>query len=280
MKLRFLIRNRRAVFVLAVFVASVLVMTGSWRGGEHGRRRYLEEAGMALAGPLLEASMSAAAVPGRAFDFLLGWRWLREENRALREQVAVLNRELEARREETLAFRRLEEILEFRRSTGYPMQVAAVIGRDTTGLFETVLLNKGRLDGLAKDMAVVTPAGVVGKTIRVYDRTARVLLLTDRSSGIATIVQRTRDQGVAQGNGEGACSMKYLSRQSTVAVGDVIVTSGLGGVFPKGVRVGRVADVKRSGYLLPDIEVLPTASLDRLEEVIVLLSGRAEEGEE
>ena len=232
---------------------------------------------MALAGPLLQARASTASALGGTWDFLLGWRSLREENRSLREEVARLSRELEARREAALAHRRLEDILEFRRTRGYPMKVAAVIGRDTTNLFETILINKGRRDGLARDMAVVTPAGVVGKTITVYGGTARVLLLTDRSSGIAALVQRTRDQGVVQGNSEGACEMKYLSRQSTVTVGDTIVTSGLGGVFPKGMTVGRVVGVGRSGYLLPDIEVVPTASLDRLEEVIVLLPEEAEE---
>ncbi len=264
------------MLLIALFGSGLLVMTGSWRG-EHEGERYLDEAGMVLAGPLLQASVSAASTLERAGDFLLGWRFLRQENRALREEVASLSRELEARREDALAYGRLEAILEYRRSTGFPAKVAAVIGRDSTNLFQTILINKGRRDGIARDMAVVTPSGVVGKTIKVYARTARVLLLTDRSSGVAALVQRTRDQGVVQGNGEGACDMKYISRQSTVTVGDTIVTSGMGGVFPKGVRVGRVAGVKRSGYLLPDIEVAPAASLDRLEEVIVLLSGEEEE---
>jgi rod shape-determining protein MreC len=120
-------------------------------------------------------------------------------------------------------------------------------------------------------MAVVTPEGVVGKIIDVFPGSARVLLLTDRSSGIDALVQRTRDQGVVQGIGARRCEVKYLSRQAAVTVGDMIVTSGMAGIFPKGMRVGKVTDVRRGGHLLQKVEITPAATLDRLEEVIVLV---------
>jgi rod shape-determining protein MreC len=213
---------------------------------------------------------AAAGFLGSGGDFFLGWRKLRKENRALRDEVARLQREIEKREEEHQAYRRLTEALEFREHTGLEMIVASVIAHDSTNLFQTLLINKGRRDGVVKNAAVVTADGVVGITTQVYQGTSRILLMTDRSAGISALVKRTRDQGVLQGQGKGGSEMKYLSPQADIVVGDTIVTSGMAGVFPKGIRVGKVTGVRRGGYLLRKVEVQPAAALDRLEEVMVL----------
>ena len=113
--------------------------------------------------------------------------------------------------------------------------------------------------------------------IKVFPRSALVLLLTDRSSGIDAIVQRTRDQGVVQGRGGSGCELKYLDRSAEVEVGDYVVTSGMGGGFPKGVWIGQVSGVNRGGDLFQSVDVRPSAGLERLEEVWVV-TGSPEEG--
>lgn len=267
--MKFLAGKRKAALVVAVVTLAVIVATGGWRSGEDAG--VLDGVVTAIAAPLLRGAGSLAEVLGGAADFFLGWRGLREENRQLRVEVLRLQREAEERREREMAYRRLADMLEYREETGYDMVVAAVIGHDATNLFRTVLINKGTRDGLERNQAVVTPGGAVGRIIRVYSTTARVLLLTDRSSGIDAVVQRTRDRGVVQGLGLPQLEMKYLSRQSTVAVGDAVVTSGMEGVFPKGVRIGTVKNVKKGGYLLQKVEVSPPEGLDKLEEVFVLM---------
>lgn len=275
MLLRLLARHGRILLLLVIL--ALLLITEGGRG--ETRESRLEEAVMRVAGPLLTASTAIGDLFGSLGDFLFGWRGLKEENRDLRAEVERLNRQLEEQREEARTFRRLAAILEFKRETGLPVAVASIIGRDATNLFQTILINKGAAEGVRRNMTVLTPEGVVGRTIKVYANTSRVLLLTDRSSGIDALVQRTRDQGVFQGLGQEGCEMKYLPRQASVAVGDVIVTSGMGGIFPKGLVLGRVTSVKRGGYLLQNVEARPTASLDRLEEVVVVLKeGHEEEG--
>lgn len=273
--LRFPAGNRRLLFFIVVLALAIAAATAGWQSGRNPG--LLDRTVMVMTVPVLKGAVSTAGLFGGSGGFFTNWKSLREENRQLRSEVARLQREAEERREREGAYRRLSEMLDYRETTGYPMTVAAVIGHDSTNLFRTILINKGSRDGLDHNMAVVTPEGVVGRTIKVFDTTARILLLTDRSLGIDALVQRTRDQGVVQGKGMDQCEMKYLSRQSAVSVGDVIVTSGMGGVFPKGVRIGKVTTVKKGGYLLQKVEVEPAAPLDRLEEVLVLTGGEEDQ---
>lgn len=272
----FLSGSRRIFLIIVCVLLALFAMTANWRGD--GSEGFVDGAVMLLGDPLIRGTSHLAGFVGSGGDLLLGWRSLKEENRRLRDEVARLNREIESREEEQMAYRRLADTLEFQRVTGLGMTVAAVIGHDSTSLFKTVLINKGSRDGVMKNAAVVTADGVVGKTTKVYPGSARVLLLTDRSSGISALVRRTRDQGVLQGTGKGECEMEYLSPQADISVGDTIVTSGMAGIFPKGIRVGSVVGVKRGGYMLQNVKVRPAATLDRLEEVIVL--ERVRTGEE
>lgn len=273
---RYLARNKRALLIAAALLAVSILLTASWRGSREPG--FIDRGIMFVTTPLLKGVTSVDRLGGRTGEYLFGSSDLREENHRLRDEVIRLRQEAEKRLEEELACGRLAAIFDFRQEIGREMTVASVIGRDSTNFFRTILLNKGDRDGLEKNMAVVTPEGVVGRVIDVFPRSARVLLLTDRSSGIDALVQRTRDQGVAQGLGPRRCEVKYLSRQAAVTVGDMIVTSGMAGIFPKGMRVGEVTDVKRGGHLLQKVEVTPVVSLDRLEEVIVLVGGEGEEG--
>jgi rod shape-determining protein MreC len=272
---RYLARNKRALLIAAALLAVATLLTASWRGGRDPG--FIDRGIMFVTAPLLKGVNAVSRLSSRTVEYIFGSSGLREENHRLRDEVTRLRQEAEKRLEEELACRRLAAIFDFRQETGRAMTVASVIGHDSTNLFRTILLNKGDRDGLEKNMAVVTPEGVVGKIIDVFPRSARVLLLTDRSSGIDALVQRTRDQGVVQGLGARRCEVKYLSRQAAVAVDDVIITSGMAGIFPKGMRVGEVTDVKRGGHLLQKVEITPAVLLDRLEEVIVLVR---EEGKE
>ena len=222
--------------------------------------------GIAVAAAPLQAGVSSA------FSWV-GSLWgggLRRENEELRRELDRLRLEVREGRERLAAADRLERLLEYRERSGFTMSAASVIGRDATGLYRTVLIDRGGSDGVATGQAVLAPGGVVGRVIRVYPGSALVLLLTDRSSGIDALVQRTRDPGVVQGRGGAACELRYLERSSEVEVGDEVVTSGMGGGFPKGVWLGRVSSVDRGGEMFLGVEVRPAVDLARIEEVLVL----------
>jgi rod shape-determining protein MreC len=234
-----------------------------------------------VAGPLESAAARAAAPlqAGVAASFswigaIFGGAGLRRENEELRRELDRLRLEVQESRERVAEARRLERLLEFRERTGFTMIAASVIGRDASGLYQTVLIDRGRADGIDAGRAVLAPDGIVGRVIKVFPSSALVLLLTDRSSGIDAIVQRTRDQGVVQGRGGAACELRYLERSSDVQVGDYVVSSGMGDHFPKGVRLGQVSGINRGGDLFQSVEVRPTADLSRLEEVWVGSGGR------
>lgn len=253
----------RRLFAVALVPAAALLAAGTGRQANGGP---LEGALAGAAAPL-QAGVSASS---SWLLSLLGGSSLRRENEELRREVDRLRREVQESRERLAAAGRLERLLEYRERTGYAMTAASVIGHDASGLYRTVLIDRGAADGIEHDQAVLAPEGVVGRVVKVFPRSALVLLLTDRSSGIDALVQRTRDQGVVQGRGDAGCELRYLDRSAQVEVGDVIVTSGTGGRFPKGVWVGQVSGVNAGGELFQSVEVRPTADLPRLEEVLVV----------
>ena len=167
--------------------------------------------------------------------------------------------------------KRLAELLHFRSTLEGDTVAAQIIGRDPLPWFGTVTINKGEADGVRKNMAVLSPFGVVGQTMSTGAHAARVLLLTDHNSGIDAVVQRSRARGIVEGALDGGCVMKYVKREEDVEVGDRIVTSGLDGIFLRGVIIGEVTHVTRGNRgLLQVADVKPATPLDRIEEVLVV----------
>jgi rod shape-determining protein MreC len=167
---------------------------------------------------------------------------------------------------------RLAALLEFRKShQNVPMLGARVIGASANSASQSIYLDRGERDGIRKNMGVITPDGIIGKVIESYANTAQVLLLTDRESGVGAMFASTRNQGPVAGTGEPLLQMKYIANDDTVDLGERIVTSGMDRIFPRDLPVGTVAEVK-PGNPFKQIRVKPSANLERLEEVIVLLT--------
>jgi rod shape-determining protein MreC len=124
-------------------------------------------------------------------------------------------------------------------------------------------------------MPVVTVSGIVGRLVKVAANSSRVLLLTDHASGVAAVVQRSRARGVVKGKGGGLCSLEFALRDEDVKVGDTVITSGIGTVFPKGLPIGEVTMVKKGAYgIFQTVELRPAVTIAKLEEVLVLLQQR------
>jgi len=260
---RFLARWRRVLIALLAPVAAIASASLS-------HHRQAESGPFEAAAASVLAPLQAGATAAFSFFEGFGGPGLHRENEALRRENEALRREVQESRERVAAAARLERLLDYRAGTGYKMIAAGVIGHDASGLYRTVLIDRGAAAGVQPQQAVLAPDGVVGRVVKVFPLSALVLLVTDRSSGIDAIVQRTRDQGVVQGRGGAGCELKYLDRSAEVEAGDYVVTSGMGGRFPKGVWIGQVSGINRGGDLFQSVDVRPSADLARLEEVWVV----------
>jgi rod shape-determining protein MreC len=196
----------------------------------------------------------------------------RKENQELRAEVGELrlrNRELESQANEA---RRLSAMLSFHEAhPEAPILAAQVIGASADSASHTLFINRGTRDHIHNNMAVVTPDGVVGKIVETFPSTSQVLLINDRESGVGALFAASRTHGVVKGSGDPNPRLDYIVNDEKVKPGDVLLTSGDDRIFPKGLLIGTVIDSKPA---LPFqlIHVQPAARLDRLEDVLVLLS--------
>jgi rod shape-determining protein MreC len=190
---------------------------------------------------------------------------LRRENDALKLQITQLQ-------SKAAEADRLAGLLNFRKlHVDVPMVSARVIGASPGTASVTIDIDHGQRDGVKKNMGVITPDGVVGKVIESYANSAQVLLLTDKDSGVGALVAESRIQSPVGGTGEPLLSMKYVPNDDTVNAGEHVVTSGMDRIFPRDLPVGTIVEIK-DGNPFKQIRVRPAANLERLEEVIVLLT--------
>ena len=194
-----------------------------------------------------------------------------EENRALVENNRNLSARLAENNEVRLENERLRRLLDFKEAQEIATLPARVIAEDATSWFRTITIDKGGEQGVVEGMPVVVAEGVVGRVVRSSPRFARVLLVTDASSAVASLLQDNRARGICRGKGE-QLVFDFVLRQEEIKVGDRVVTSGMGGVFPKGLVIGDVKSVDRREFgLFQAIEVIPAVDFSHLEEVLVLL---------
>jgi len=265
----FLRRNRVLLTAVALLVLSLLLVSISARSP----RRQDPVAQMVLDG-LAPLQSGLTVARGTVQQIWNGYVWLirvSRENQRLRDRLAALDQQATQLEELEQTNRRLESLLQFRTELRGEAYGARVIGRDPLLGSRTITVDRGRRDGIRKGMAVLSPQGVVGQIIEVGWTASRALVLTDHNSGIDALVQRTRARGIVQGSMGDGCHMKYLRQGEDVAVGDRVVTSGMDGIFPKGILIGEVTEVSRRNRGLLQVATLsPSAPLDRIEEVLVV----------
>ncbi len=195
----------------------------------------------------------------------------KSENEKLRKRIAQLEVERNRLLEAEATNRRLQQLLDFRPHLPAAAVTATIIANSASTWFQSCLIDKGDAAGVRKGMAVVTPLGVVGRVVSAANHSAKVLLVTDPSSGVDVFVQRTRARGIVSGSLENSTIMKYVKRSEDIQVGDRLITSGLDGVFPKGLMVGTVIRVRKQHLgLFQYVEVMPAVNSARTEEVLVV----------
>jgi rod shape-determining protein MreC len=199
-------------------------------------------------------------------------RNVEKENAELRRQLEAVQVELQERRALADRARGLQQLLDLRDRSKLKTTAAEIIASSASPDFRTLTIDKGTSAGLRTDMAVIAPGGVVGRVVTPSGRAAKVQLLVDRNAAAGALVERSRAQGVVKGIGESRLQLEFVSEAADVAVGDLVVTSGIEGIFPKGLTIGRVDTVEKTGPAYKRITVMPAVDFSALEEVLVVLT--------
>jgi rod shape-determining protein MreC len=203
---------------------------------------------------------------------------VQEENNALKQELQTLQVTLQQERAEAQRTDNLRQLLELRDRANLETVAAEVIAGAASPDFRTVTIDKGSSEGLGTDMAVISPAGVVGRVILPSRRASKVQLLIDRNAAAGALIERTRVQGVVIGVGDGTLRMQYVPGTSDVKTGDLVVTSGIDGIYPKGFVIGTVDHTDRGAGAYHEIVVRPAVDFSRLEEVLIVKTAPASRG--
>jgi len=263
-------RHRSAVF-LVIALAMVLV----WLVLDSlGTTNPIRESLTGVIAPL-QLVFTRAASP--VLDLVASFRArsdLQQENAELKEQIAALRAEVVQLSEAQYENEDLRRQLGFKSAVpSFQLIAAEVIGRDPSAYLHYLLIDRGAEDGIRKGMPVLTDAGLVGRVSRVNRGSSQVMLLTDPESSVAAYIQRSRATGVVQGQLQQELVMRYILQDETVVVGDVVLTSGMGGSLPKRLVIGQVVEVRRNDVdMHQEALVQPAVDMESLEQVMVLLN--------
>jgi rod shape-determining protein MreC len=266
-----LVRRRLLVWSLLCVIALV-VLTAQMRSPDGRRIGWIGTAVEAVLAPPAVALAHVSGVFADAWGFITEIGTLRTENQRLTAEVARLREENARLRPDAHENTRLRSLLGFKQQLPYRSLAARIVARDPSQWFSTVLVDRGASEGVRRDDPVITSDGVVGHVVETAGSWARVLLVADSRSAVSVVLDRSREVGVVVGQGQTLLKVTYLSREADVRAGDLVVTSGLGPIYPRGLPVGTVVSVTRN-TMFQDAIVRPASDLGHLEDVLIVLRG-------
>jgi len=261
------IRERTGYLFIAVIVGHIVLISA-----QVNTERGIPLLEAVTFGTFAEVQRGATRMIGgvrTSWDDYLALQSVRRDNEQLRREVAQLQVALQQERALAQQSRTLVDLLKLRESTELETVAAGVIAGSASPDFRTLTIDKGSSDALRPDMAVIAPAGVVGRIITPSTRAAKVQLLIDRNAAAGAIVERSRAQGVVEGTG-GSLLLNYVSGTADVQKGDVVSTSGIDGIYPKGFVIGQIESVERAAGGFGAIVIRPAVDFSSIEAVLVV----------
>ena len=264
------IRQRTGYLFLAVTVGHIILISA-----QVNTKRGVPMLEAVTFGVFAEVQRGAGSVIEGArggWEGYFALQQVRQENERLREQLGQLQIKLQQERAVAQQSRNLQHLLELRQRTELVTTATTVIAGPAAPDFRTVTVDKGTTDGLRPDQAVISPAGVVGRIIMPSARASKVQLLIDRNASAGALIERSRAQGVVIGNGSDRLRMEYVSSTADVQIGDLVVTSGIEGIYPKGFVVGQIESLERGAGMFSSIVIKPAVEFSSLEDVLVVLT--------
>jgi rod shape-determining protein MreC len=269
------IRQRAPIWLGILLLTNLVIMAVDARDSVT-RQRLLRVWVQALVSPAQSLSSGASGASTNFLRQIVNFRQTAGENEKLKEDLATAQLDLRKAQQANVENERLKGLLNLKEQTGYDQVAARVIARDSSVWFNTITINRGSSSGLALNMPVVTGSGIVGRVIALSPWTAQVMMVTDEKAAAGAIVGQLSGSGAlgsVRGLGNsGLIEMRYVSGLQNVEVGNYILTTGQDGIYPPGLNVGEVVQVKAGTATQPhQILIKPGAKLDQLEEVAVLL---------
>jgi rod shape-determining protein MreC len=278
----FVVRYRNLLVLLALLVAQILGLATQVHrsaNGQVGRDRgdgssvkLIRYWANSLVSPPEKALHSSGSGVSWLWYNYIDLRHVRQQNADLQKTVDRLRLEQAALLEDAKQGQRLQALLHFQEKYIYKTVAAQTIGTSGTDQSRAFYIDKGKADGIERDMAVITPDGIVGKIRDVFPHTAQVLAINDQSSGAGVILATTRIRGILRGNAAGQPQVEDVVRDQRIKPGEIVLTAGGDEIFPRGMPVGVVQSVvndpERDGFV--DVILKPAAHLDQLDEVLVV----------
>jgi len=270
------IRQRAPIWLVTLLVANLIIMAVDAKDADGGQK-MLRVWTQAFASPLQNASSKATGATSGFFQQIWNFRSTAQQNEQLKERLAQVETELHTARQAAAETERLKALLNLNEQTNIQNIPARVIARDPSVWFNTITINRGSSSGVEVNMPVVTAGGIVGRIITVGPWASQVMLITDEKAGAGAVIGQLGSGALGSVRGRadlgvGLIEMKYVSGLEKVEVNDYVMTTGQDGIYPPGLNIGRVVEVK-SGTATTAHQILiqPGAQLDHLEEVAVLL---------
>ena len=265
--------SKRTVIITVVIMLLAFCVIGLSLSGKRGRTSYGSSVAIYFVAPFQKGfthSIRFVKNLWRHYFFLAS---VAKTNDALKRELSHATERVNQCNETELSNARLRSLLNFRETINRQVVAAEVISKDPSPWFKSILIDKGSSDGLKKGVPVVIPEGVVGLVTDISTHYSKVLLVVDQNSAVDALVQRTRARGIIKGGTAGRCLFKYVLRKHDIVESDIVVSSGLDGVFPKGLRVGTVSNVtRRNSGIFQEVTVIPYVDFEKLEEVLVILN--------
>ena len=198
-----------------------------------------------------------------------------KNNEELKKELTTLENRIFKMSEVEKENARLKALLDFGAEIPRKKVLAQIVSFDSSSEFKVLRVNKGRNDGLKEMSPVITMTGLVGYVYRLTPNYADILTILDQNNRVDAIVSRTRSHGIVEGTSGFKCQLKHVNRAETVELGDVIITAGLGVIYPKGIKVGVISKIDKESFgVTQDVEITPSVDFHRLEEVVVLIEDK------
>jgi len=264
-------RYKNLIVLAAILFAQIIALAVQVRRpGQDGETRLIRLWAIAAVTPFEKAVVHTQRWAHDKWEGYIYLRHVRDENQQLHDEIDHMKLEQARLREDANMARRIQTLLAFKEQYVDNTVAAQVIGTSGSEQSRVLYIDKGSSDGIKTDMAVITPTGIVGKVVQVFPGTAQVLPINDQLSGVGAALKTTRLQGILKGASNGTTTLQYIMSDEPVKPGEEVITSGGDRIFPKGLPVGTVASVDPGKDLFLTIRVIPSARLDRLEEVLVV----------
>jgi len=270
-------RQRTAVLFIAVVLGHIILISA----------QVNSSAGVPLLevvtfGAFAEVQRGAAGLTGSIRDAWSGYgnlRHVRAENEELRRKLGELQVQFQQERARAERARQLENLLGFKQQLRVDTIAAGVIGASASLDFRGITIDRGTSQAVTANMAVIGPAGLVGRVVTPTAHASKVQLLIDRNAAAGALVERSRAQGIVVGSGVDMLRMDFVPATADVKAGDTVVTSGVDGIYPKGFVIGTIEQVENGNGIYKAIRVRPSVEFNRLEDVLVVKTPPAPGGD-